>query len=67
MNMSVGAVLDCGGLITEHMPTYIQYIHTQKVSFLRRLCTATVAMEWTANTFGHSQIMLLPCSVTNHL
>ena len=28
MNMSVGAVLDCGGLITEHTPTYIQYIHT---------------------------------------
>ena len=28
MNMFVGAVLDCGGLITEHTPTYIQYIHT---------------------------------------
>ena len=28
MNMSVGAVLDCVGLITEHTPTYIQYIHT---------------------------------------
>ena len=23
-----GCRLDCGGLITEHMPTYIQYIHT---------------------------------------
>ena len=48
MNMPVGAVLDCGGLITEHMPTYIQYIHTQGVSFSRRPCTATVChgMDW---------------------
>ena len=30
MNTSVGAVLDCGGPNTEHMPTYIQYIATSR-------------------------------------
>ena len=29
MNMSVGSVLDCGGPISEHTPTYVQYIHTR--------------------------------------
>ena len=48
MNMSVGSVLDCGGPISEHTPTvrtYIQYIHTSVVSFLRRPCIAN-CLPW---------------------
>ena len=59
MNMSVGAVLDCGGLITEHTPTYIQYIHRELASREGHVLQL-FAIEWTGNKFGHSQIMLLP-------